>query len=77
MKKQGDFVTAYKGHLTKRFTRKSWNIMGTDKYGWALVPEVPKEVLHKTETSQTVVVDYPEPAEIHPVQHKGQFKKKK
>jgi len=59
MKKQGDFVTAYKGSLTKRFTRRSWNAMGTDKYGWLLVPEAPKEVagLHKKEAS-------PEPPKV-------------
>jgi len=44
MKNSGDFVTAYRGDQTKRFTRRSWDVMGTDKYGWSLVPEVPKEV---------------------------------
>lgn len=47
MKKTVEYVTAYKGQLTQRFTRKSWEVMGTDKCGWALVPEVPKELLDK------------------------------
>lgn len=42
--KNRDFVTAYKGNITQQFTRTSWEVMGTDKYGWVLVPEVPKEV---------------------------------
>ena len=41
---KGKYVTAYRGNQTKQFTLKSWNVMGTDKYGWTLVPEVPKEV---------------------------------
>lgn len=39
-----DTITAYKGNLTQVFTRKSWEILGSDKYGWELIPEVPKEV---------------------------------
>ena len=42
-----DTITAYKGNLTQTFTRKSWEILGSDKYGWELIPEVPKEVLSK------------------------------
>lgn len=39
-----DTIIAYKGNLTQEFTRVSWEVMGTDKYGWSLIPEVPKEV---------------------------------
>jgi len=39
-----DFVTAYRNGKQQRFTRRSWEVMGTDKYGWALVPDAPKEV---------------------------------
>ena len=39
-----DTITAYKGNLTQVFTRKSWEILGSDKYGWELIPEAPKEI---------------------------------
>lgn len=37
-------MTAKRNGLEKKFTRKQWDNLGTDKYGWELVPETPKEV---------------------------------
>lgn len=37
-------LTAKRNGLEKKFTRKQWDNLGTDKYGWELVPETPKEV---------------------------------
>lgn len=42
--KNTEFVTAYKGNQVQNFTRKSWDVLGTDKLGWSLIPEAPKEV---------------------------------
>ena len=41
-------ITAIRNGATREFTRKMWDLMGTDKYGWELaekaVPQTPKEV---------------------------------
>lgn len=41
-------ITAIRNGVKQEFTRKMWDLMGTDKYGWELlekaVPPVPKEV---------------------------------
>jgi hypothetical protein len=56
-----DFVTAYRNGKQQRFTRRSWEVMGTDKYGWALVPDAPKEVSRLvTFTTSTS----PQPAQV-------------
>ena len=39
-----DILTATRNGVSRTFTRRMWDIMGTDKYGWVLEPEVPKEV---------------------------------
>lgn len=70
--KQGDYVTAYKGSVTQQFTRRSWDVMGTDKCGWAIVPDVPKEILT---SANSVAGD--ELVGLPPAQHRGRFKKKK
>jgi hypothetical protein len=48
-----DTITAYKGNQTQVFTRVSWDILGSDKYGWSLIPEVPKEVLSKFQSIES------------------------
>ena len=40
-------VLAVKNGMERKFTRRQWDIMGTDKYGWEVVPTVPKEVADK------------------------------
>lgn len=47
-----DTITAYKGNLTQTFTRKSWDILGSDKYGWTLIPEPPKEIAALVSSAQ-------------------------
>ena len=41
-------ITAIRNGVTREFTRKMWDLMGTDKYGWELaekaMPQTPKEV---------------------------------
>lgn len=41
-------ITAIRNGVKQEFTRKMWDLMGTDKYGWELlekaVPQIPKEV---------------------------------
>lgn len=41
-------ITAIRNGVKQEFTRKMWDLMGTDKYGWELaekaVPQTPKEV---------------------------------
>ena len=39
-----EILKAWKNGVCQRFTRHQWEIMGSDKYGWVLEPEVPKEV---------------------------------
>ena len=39
-----DTVTAYKGELKQVFSRRSWELLGDNTFGWTLVPDVPKEV---------------------------------
>lgn len=44
---ESKIVTAIRAGVTKVFTQKQWDVMGTDKYGWEIVvhaPETPKEV---------------------------------
>ena len=41
---ESEVLTAQRNGLTQTFTRRQWEIMGTDKYGWELIPETPKEV---------------------------------
>lgn len=38
-------IKATKNGLEQTFTDRQWDVMGTDKYGWEIVPEVPKEVV--------------------------------
>lgn len=37
-------VITWKNGVRKVWTRKQWDILGTDKYGWVEEPELPKEV---------------------------------
>lgn len=39
-----DTIIAWKNGVRKVWTRKQWDILGTDKYGWVEEPELPKEV---------------------------------
>jgi len=58
-----DYIYAEKDGAKQRFTRKSWDVLGTDKLGWVEVapapPPVPKEV-DAALTRQTTSVN-PEP----------------
>ena len=47
-----DILIAEKNGMTKQFTRKQWDNLGTDKYGWELVPETPKEVAPLVESNE-------------------------
>jgi len=42
-------IIAERGGKIREFTRKAWDLMGTDKYGWvpveSMAPPVPKEVV--------------------------------
>jgi hypothetical protein len=37
-------IKAIKNGAPQIFTDRQWDVMGTDKYGWEIVPEIPKEV---------------------------------
>ena len=39
-----DQVVTWKGELRKVWTRKAWDNLGTDKYGWVEEPAMPKEL---------------------------------
>jgi len=42
-------IIAVRGGKIREFTRKAWDLIGTDKYGWvpveSMAPPVPKEVV--------------------------------
>lgn len=47
-----DVIKAERNGMVREFTRKQWDIIGTDKHGWveiAQAPPVPKEVAHAVE----------------------------
>lgn len=39
-----ELLKAWKNGICQHFTRRQWEVLGTDKYGWVLEPAVPKEV---------------------------------
>lgn len=47
-------LKATKNGRVKYFTLKQWSVLGTDKYGWILEPEIPKEVAAIASKPQTV-----------------------
>jgi hypothetical protein len=57
-----DYIYAEKNGIRQRFTRKSWDVLGTDKLGWVEVeptpPPVPKEV-EPVLTRQSVQTETP------------------
>lgn len=42
-------IRTYKNGQEKEWSAQQWAILGSDKYGWEIVPEVPKEILGKVE----------------------------
>jgi hypothetical protein len=48
-----DYVHAEKNGMRQRFTRKSWDLLGTNKLGWVEVAPTPPPVPKEVETSLT------------------------
>lgn len=75
--KDAELVTAYRGNVTRQFTRRNWDILGTDTYGWQLVPEVPKEVAAAISPKEQPSQTPPVVLEATPTNHKPRGRKKK
>ena len=44
-----ELITTYKNGQEKVWTRRQWEILGSDKHGWVVVPQTPKEVAQVVE----------------------------
>lgn len=47
-----DIVHAVKNGTKGKFSRRSWDAMGTDKCGWVEIPATPKEVVAHSTASE-------------------------
>lgn len=60
-------IIAVRNGKTREFTRKMWDLIGTDKYGWVPVeqttpPPVPKEVAQTVGNIADILSNTPAPA---------------
>ena len=75
-------ITAIRNGVAREFTRKMWDLMGTDKYGWELlekaVPQTPKEVagLTAAQAFKDVLAESPTPAPTPGTNKQSKRKKK-
>lgn len=62
-----DFIKTYRNGVEKVWSRKQWDTLGSDKYGWEPIPDIPKEVAEKITPGQPEGVasdEYPIRSEI-------------